>query len=284
MTRRPATALEAWTPLARAGGAALAALVCASFPLVLLATALATDPPMTPSALVESLAAAALLPAVALRLLARFGRAEASIEGADLAVRSRGLRLAVPLASLARVRPWRLPLPRPGVALELASGARLRWSLAAADPSPLLEALAAAGVAPARAALAHPSLVYARARAAAPRRVWQRPLLGIALFSLVPAGIGFYAHQHIAYGGLLGEYYLMGPLAWLRTAAVYWLHAALLLLLYAETLRALVELAALSAAWLAPARAAAVRRWLEGGGAALYYASVPALLALRFLA
>jgi apolipoprotein N-acyltransferase len=284
MARPRATDLEAWTPGARAAGAALAVLVRASFPLVAFVTLLATDPPMTPFALAESLVAAALLPALALRLLARFLRAEAALGAGELALRSRGLRVAVPLASIARVQPWRLPLPRPGVTLRLASGARLRWAPAARDPSPLVEALAAAGVPSARPSLAHPSLVYARARAGAPRRLWQHPALAVVLFSLVPAGVGVYAHQHIAYGGLFGEYYQMGAAAWLRTAGAYWLHAALLLLLYAGTLRLLVEAVSLAAAWLTPARAAALRRLTEGGAAALYYASVPALLALRFLA
>jgi len=283
-TRPRLPPVEAWSPRARALAAALVALSRASLPLVALVTLLATNPPMTPAALVESLATAALLPALAARLLARAARGEAAIEHGELVVRARGVRVAVPLASIAALEPWRAPLPRAGIRVRLASGALLRWSLAAPDPTPLVEALAAAGVEAARPALAHPALVYARARAAAPRRAWQRPAVAVALFALVPGGIGFYAHQHIAFGGVLGEWHLMGAAAWLRTAAFYWTHAALLLLLYAGTLRVAVEAACLALARLAPARAGALRRALEGGAAALYYASVPALLLLRFLA
>ena len=90
-------------------------------------------------------------------------------------------------------------------------------------------------------------------------------------------------YKRQAYGGLLGEYYLMGLAAYVRTAAVYWLHAGALLLLYRSAFHAVVEVASFAAAHFAPARAGAVRRRTEGGAAALYYASVPALLALRFL-
>ncbi len=279
----PVTRVEVYAPPARLAAGALVAVSRASLLLVLAAVAFADEPPAT-SALVEALATLSLLPALAARLLARAFRGTATVLGADLVLQRGALSAEVPLASLAAVRPWRVPLPRPGLGLRLASGRRLPWSPAAADPSPLLRALAEAGVASAAGALAHPILVYARARAAAARPFWKRPLFGVALFALLPAGIGFYAHQHIAHGGLLGEWYLLGPASYLRTAALHWLHAALLLLLYAGLWRALVAVACLAVAAFAPARAAPARRAAEGGAAALYYASVPALLAFRFLA
>jgi hypothetical protein len=156
--------------------------------------------------------------------------------------------------------------------------------VAAADPGPVLRALADAGAEPARAALEHPGFAYAAARAASPRRIWQHPAFKFALFGLLPAGVGFYAHQHIAFGGLLGEYYLLGFASWLRTALLAWLHAGLLLLLYAAAWRALAEALAFASAWVRPARAPRLREALERGAAAVYYATVPALLALRFLA
>jgi len=278
------------TGAARAAAAALVALSRGSLPLLLALAALATDPPLELPNLLDLLLTFALLPALGASAIGRALRGEALLADGELVLRRgelvlrrRALRVEVPLASVAGIEPWRVPLPRPGFGLRLRSGARLRWSLAAPDPSPLLRELAAAGVPGAQDALAHPALVYAAARAAAPRRFWQRPLVALVVFSLVPAGVGFYAHQHIAYGGLLGEYYLLGLAAYLRTAAVYWLHAGVLLLLYRSAFRVVVEAASLAAARFAPARAGAVRRRTEGGAAALYYASVPALLAIRFL-
>lgn len=278
-----ATSIEAYAPRARLGAALLVAISRLNLLVVLAAVLRASDPPVTLAMLAEALVALSLLPGLAAWLLARAHAGEATLAGADLVLRRGALRAEIPLDSVAALRPWRLALPKPGFAVELRSGARLPWSLAARDPSALLRALAEAGVAPAQAALAHPALVHARARAAAPRAFWKRPLFGCALFALLPAGVGFYAHQHIAYGGLLGEYYLLGLASWLRTAALLWLHAALLLLLYANLCRVGVEAVGLVAAVLAPARVGALRRVAEGGAAALYYASVPALLALRFL-
>jgi apolipoprotein N-acyltransferase len=278
------TRIELWPRAARAFGAALVALSRGSLLLLLAAVVLGSDPPVTLGPLVDALLAFALLPAAAARALSALFRAGLSVEGGDVVLRGRGIRLEVPLASIDAVRPWRVPLPRAGFDVHLRSGARLRGAVAAADPRPALRALAAAGVSAAGAAAAHPVLAYAAARAGSPRRPWQHPLLKFVLFGLLPGGAGFYAHQHIAYGGLLGEYHLLGPASWLRTAALTWLHAALLLVLYAAAWRALVEGAAYGAAWRRPADAPRLRRALERGAAALYYATVPALLALRFLA
>jgi hypothetical protein len=278
-----ATRIEAYVAVARAAAGALVALSRGSPPLLLALLVLAPEAAGELPQLLDLVLLFVLLPAAGAWALGRAVRGELGFEGADLVLRRRELRVEVPLASVSGVEPWRVPLPRPGFALRLRSGARLRWSLAAPDPRPLLRRLAEAGVAGAESAVAHPSSVYAAARAAAPRRFWQRPLFQLVLFALLPGGVGFYAHQHIAFGGLLGEYYLMGAGAWLRTAAVYWLHSTLLLLVYAGALRAGIEAACFAAAHSGRAQAAAVRRLTEGGAAALYYASVPALLALRFL-
>jgi apolipoprotein N-acyltransferase len=278
-----ATRIEAYRAGARAAAGALVALARGSLPLLFALLVVAPEAAGQLPLLLDLVLLFALLPAAGAWTLGRAVRGDLALEGAALVLRRRALRVEVPLASVSAVEPWRVPLPRPGFALRLRSGARLPWSLAAPDPGPLLRRLAEAGVAGAESALAHPSSVYAAARAAAPRRFWQRPLFQLVLFALLPGGVGFYAHQHIAFGGLLGEYYLMGAGAWLRSAAVYWLHSALLLLVYAGALRAGIEASCLAAAHSGPARAAALRRMAEGGAAALYYASVPALLALRFL-
>jgi hypothetical protein len=272
-----------WPRAARAIAAAALGLAGANLLVVLAAVVVQTDPPVTLRPLAEALAAGSLLPAALARLLARGFRGRAALDGSELVLERRGLRVEVPLASIARVRPWRIPLPGPGLALGLRSGAPLAWTLGLRDPALLLAALAGAGTPGAAGALASAPVVYARARAARRRRWFERPLVKLVLFALLPACVGFYAHQHIAHGGLFGEWNVFGPVAWLCTLGLLWLHAALLLLLFAAAWRAGVEALALAAAWTLPARAALVRRLAEGGAAALYYASVPALLALRFL-
>ena len=85
-------------------------------------------------------------------------------------------------------------------------------------------------------------------------------LLGrYVLFALFPAAVLFNAHQHIAYGAFLGQYYLMGPGAWLTTAAIYWATLCAYLLLYASAWRGMVEAVTL----VTPSHAGAVRRVAE---------------------
>jgi apolipoprotein N-acyltransferase len=123
------------------------------------------------------------------------------------------------------------------------------------------------------------------ARARSPwRRRWSDRLAKFPLFALGPAAVLFYTHQHIAYGGLFGEWYLLGPAAWLRTLALHWATMTIYLGLYAAVLRAVAEAAALLAARVAPPRAAGVRRAVERACQVAYFGGVPLLLALRFLA
>jgi len=93
----------------------------------------------------------------------------------------------------------------------------------------------------------------------------------------------FNAHQHIAYGGLLGEYYLLGLGSYVETFAVHWLTVTIYLVLYASVWRGVAEGGCLLAACVAPARAAGVRRAAEIGCRVAYYGGVPVLLVLRFL-
>src|SRR6185369_14533103 len=53
----------------------------------------------------------------------------------------------------------------------------------------------------------------------------------------------FYTHQHIAYGGTFGQYYLEGPGAWLTTFAEYWSNTVILLVSYASCWRGADRLA-----------------------------------------
>ncbi|MEW6270492.1 MAG: hypothetical protein AB1689_14470, partial [Thermodesulfobacteriota bacterium] len=189
---------------------------------------------------------------------------------------------AVPLASIAAVEPWRLPLPEPGFRLRLVSGARFPLGVAARDPTPILTALAEAGVTSAGGAARHPIFAWARAKAEAGRWTWRHLAVKYPLFALLPAGVLLNAHQHIAYGGTWGQWYLEGPAAWMRTVLVYWVIVTIYLVLYASAWRGVVEAASLVAALGGDAAARRARRLAELVARIAYYAGVPMLLALRF--
>jgi apolipoprotein N-acyltransferase len=281
MTPR-APSVSALSPPARLAAAALRGVSCASFPVLLVALLRATDPPITPVVLAEALFALALLPELCARLVLRAHAAELRVEDGALHVAGALRRVDLARGALSRAEAWRLPLPSAGLALRLASGARAGIGLAAPDPSALHALLAQAGAAPP--AHTDPAAAWASARAACPRRWWDRALVKVGLASLLPGAVGFSAHQHIAFGGLFGEYYLMGPAAWLESAARYWAAGALYLVVWAGCFRAAVETLTWLAARAAPARAAGMRSAAERSAALLYYLSIPALLALRFLA
>ena len=278
-----ASATVAYPPLARTAAAACAGTARLALPVLLAVVLRANDPPITLPVLLRLTFAFAILPAALAAALERRFRADVTVAAASLRVRHARLALEVPEAALAAIAPWRLPLPGPGLTLRLRSGRRLPVSIASADPAALLERLGTAGIAAATAALRHPGVAYARARAAY-RRDWRQRLGKFPLFALLPTAILFNAHQHIAYGGTFGQYYLLGPRAYFATFAGYWTTLTIYLVLYAGTWRWLAESVALADAWFAPRRAATTRRAVEVACAAVYYAGVPLLLALRFAA
>src|SRR6184192_3225404 len=252
----------------RIAGAVLFAVSRASLPAILALVALASDPPVTPPMLVRAVVVFALLPGLAARLVARAFVASLSVDDDALVIRRRDLRLEVPYRAVARLAPWAVPLPGPGLSVCMRSGRRLRQGLQIDDPTPFLLALAETG-----------GLEAARG---APRR-WHHLLGRFAGFALLPTAVLFNAHQHIAYGGLLGEYYLLGLGSYVRTFAVHWLTLTIYLVLYASVWRGLAEGVALLAACAAPANAAGARRAVEIACQVAYYGGVPLLLLLRFL-
>jgi hypothetical protein len=275
---------RAWPAPWRFAAGSLVALSRASLPALAAVVALRQAEPILLPTLLAVLAAGSLLPACAAWLLERAFEASVEVRERALHVRGRSLRLEVPCASIERVQVWRLPLPGPGVALRLRSGALLRPGLEAADLEPLLGALAeAGGVDAAREALRQPWVVYAHAKQTRARRFFEHWLFKFPGFSLLPTGILFNAHQHIAYGGTLGQWRLEGPAAWLLTFAGYWGTVCVYLVLYASVWRALAEVAALLAARAGSGRAASTRRVVELACATLYYVGIPALVAARFL-
>lgn len=233
--------------------------------------------------LVRALVVGALVPGLAARLIGRAFAVDLEVRGPDVMLRARDLQIEIPCAAIAAVVPWALPLPGPGVSLRMQSGRRFRYGLQAAAPVALVSALADLGIESARATLRHPTFVYAEAqRSNVPWR-WYHFVLKFVAFALVPTAVWFNAHQHIAYGGLLGQYYLEGLGPYLETFATMWSLVAIYLLLYASLWRGVAEGMALLAAWLAPAHAARMRRVAELACRAVYYAGVPLLVLLPFL-
>lgn len=279
----PGFSARLYSPPWRVAAALCVIVSRASLPLILALVLLASDPPIGPVVLVQLVAILALLPAVAAHVIRRSCAAQVELCGADLVARRADLLMEIPLRAIARLAPWTLPVPGPGLVLWMRSGNRLRDAIETDDPVPLLDALAAAGVEAAQPARQHPSVAYAHAVAALPAWRWYHYVWKFVVFALAPTAVLFNAHQYIAYGGTLGEYYLLGLAAYLRTFFVYWATVAIHLVLYAGVWRAVAEPAALLAARIVPARAAQARRIAERCCQVLYYAGVPALLAVRFL-
>jgi hypothetical protein len=281
-TTSPATRAHVYTPAWRVAAAVLVAVSRGSLLGMLLWLQLAPDTvPLFPLLRVVSLFWA--LPGAAASLVRWACAAEVRCREDTLLVSARDRTIEVPWASIARVVPWRVPLPGPGLSLWLRSGRRATHGIEVADPAAVLTEPAAAGAPWARDALAHPAIVWARARAAVRRERWYHRAGKFGAFPLLPTAVVFNAHQHIAFGGPLGQYYLEGPSAYARTFAIYWAYAATYLLLWAAAWRAAAEAVAGLAAAVAPSHAARVRRAVEIGCRLAYYVGVPVIVAVPFL-
>lgn len=113
------------------------------------------------------------------------------------------------------------------------------------------------------------------------RRHWAHPLAKFVLLPLLLAVPAFLLHQHIAFGGHVGEALSHGVPAYGRAFLLWWAAWAVGVLLAAAALRCLVEVAAWAAARWRPAEAAPWRRALERVGLGLLWLGLPAWLALR---
>ncbi len=279
-------------PTARAAAAGLR-IVARGGLLVMAAVVAFGDGPLQANTLaqIRSFAAVFLAPEAAAALLLRAFAAQASIEAGRLVFARGRRRIELALHDIAAVEPWRVPLPTFGAALRLRTGTRWRYGLAGvhggAMTTTLATALAAAhGPAPAAAAPAPTAAArgldtYAQALPALAGSRWQRPWAKFGLLPLVLALPAFRLHQHIAYGGTLGEYLSYGLAAYLKAFALWWAAWAIGVVLCAAVLRAAIEAGALLAAALHPARATAIRRGLERLGLATLYIGLPAWLLLR---
>lgn len=229
-------------------------------------------------------AAAVLLPSVAAWAIERRFAARASVEGGLLVLDQRRQRIELPLASIAALRPWRLPLPRSGVDVRLAAGPLWTRGLALTRPEALRRMLAATGVPIAwegRFAAGRADLIQARDDAH--RRRLDHPLVKFALFPLLLALVAFRLHQIIAFGGAFGEYYSYGLAAYLTGLLIWWASWSIGLMLFAAVLRVAIETVVILAMALRYAHAAALRDALEWLGRLAFYLGVPAWLAWRLL-
>jgi hypothetical protein len=283
VVRTTELSVHAYPLAARVAAALLVAASAASLPAIGLLVWLSADPPILPPVLFRLFAVLTIAPAAGAALIDRLCRAEAKMDD-GLVLERPGLHVTVPASAIARIVPWILPLPGPGLSFRLRSGRRLAWSIAAADPLPLLAGLAERGVEAAHAAAAHPAVAYAHARATLMRRRWYHLAAKYPVFALAPAAVLFTTHQWIAYGGSLGQYYLEGLGPYLRTFIVHWVTVVIYLACYASVWRDLAEASCLALTWVAPQQASHVRRVAEAGCRLAYFAGVPAFLASRYLA
>jgi len=266
------------SPMWRLVTAALAATALLTLPTYVLALALLE--PVPPIVMERSFVLGTALPALVAWGIARAFRGDVSARNATLRIARADVALDVRASAIAAVRPWWLPLPTPGLRLVLAAAECVPFRLADRTLAAALDALDAAGV-DTSAARRHPTAVWA-----ATRRPWSpgELLLKFGVLTVLPASVLFYTHQHIAYGGTFGQYYLEGPRAYWTTFAHYWATTAILLVSYASFWRAGAEVVVWLVAAIAPPTAGFVRRMAEAICAIAYYAGVPLLLALRYLA
>jgi len=224
-----------------------------------------------------------LLPEAAAWCVLRAFTAHAGIAGGALVFTRGARRLALPLADIAAVEPWSLPVPGPGAALRLRSGERWRHGIALAHPDGLARALSIASGTPIATVTPLHAGRYAQASAALARGRLAHPLVKFGLFPLLLAIPAFRLHQHIAYGGSFGEYATFGLKAYLTTFALWWAAWAIAVVLCAAAVRALIEAGTLAGVVVAPARAVAARRELERLGLVALYLGLPAWLLLRIV-
>jgi apolipoprotein N-acyltransferase len=268
---------------ARIAAALLVATSAASLPAIGLLVLVSADPPILPPVLFSLFAGLTIMPAAGAWVIGRLCRAQAKVDD-GLVIERPGLQVTLPSSAVARVVPWTVPLPGPGLSFHLSSGRRLSWSIAAPDPLPLLDQLAErGGVEAARAAAAHPAVAYASARAMLMRRSWYHLAAKFPLFALGPTAVFFTTHQWITYGGPLGQYYLEGLGHYLQTFAAYWATVTIYLGCYASAWRGLAEVCCLALTWANPHHAVRTRRVAETACRVAYFAGVPAFVASRYL-
>ena len=282
--------VHAWSQLPR--GLALAARLVAMGGLLFLSGWLVLDlvtgqqtlmpGPLIPRPLVWGLGLGVAAPLAVAAALRWSTRATVEVEDTRLVLtRRNGARMELPLDAVESVRPWKLPLPGPGLSLRMKSGRAFAYGLETEDAVPLLAALGRQG--PLGAAHAHPLVRYAQARHALWRRRWYHFVGKLVVFPMVPTGIIFQLNQRITFGSPFGEYQYFGLAAYLRSFGRDYAQVFLHFLLLACSLRVLVEAVSFAAAWLTPSWVRGVRRGAEWLCRLAYYVGLMGVLAARLL-
>lgn len=189
-------------------------------------------------------------------------------------------RLALPVADIRAVQPWRWPVPAEGAWLLLSNGPRWPRGLSGVDAQALQQAL---GLAEGPAQPAGWLDRWGQARRATSRSRFDRPWLKFGVLPFVLAVPAFRLHQHIAFGGSLGEWQTFGAAAFLKGFGLWWAGWAIGVLLAAAALRAAVEAATMVAAGRSAESATSVRAVAQRMALALLYLGLPAWLAWRAL-
>jgi len=300
MAARLPTRVAVLTPSVRWTAGALRAFAYGSL-LWLAATVAAGEGALASNTLaqIRAFVALVLAPEAAARGLLWASRATLSLQSGLLVLTRGTRRIELALREVVAVRAWRVPSPDPGVSLQLASGVTWDHELAQVDAVALQAALAAAQTAPssepaqsaqaghAGAAMQPTSPPWAARYAQAilaPRgnRFLQHALTKFAGLSFLLAIPAFRLHQHIAFGGGLGEYQLFGLAAYAKGFALWWAAWGIGVVLVAAVLRTAIELGTLAVVLWRPSRVLEIRQALERTGLAALYVGIPAWFALRF--
>ncbi|MFN9792154.1 MAG: apolipoprotein N-acyltransferase [Pseudomonadota bacterium] len=272
------------TPPVRALTGALRVLAAGGLVLLLLRMVLRDGLQVNSLLQLQLFAGVVVAPMLAAAAIRHATRASARTEAGALVLERPGLRIEVPLDRIAGLHAWRLPLPGPGLHLELVSGRRLAQGIALADLRQLARLIEAGGATATWADGASARRADAAAdRAAAQRTRLDHPLSRFLFFPLLPGLVAFRLHQHIAFGGTFGEWQTYGPGAWSSALAIWWAAWSLGLMLFAGALRLVIEPLAAIAARLAPTRATGSRLALEALGRFAFYVGAPFMLAWRLL-
>jgi apolipoprotein N-acyltransferase len=222
------------------------------------------------------------LPWLAALAIRRAGRGALVIEAEQLVVDLGRTRFEIPIAKVRGLRGAALPWPEHTIALVLASGKPFERSIAADDPRALLEALRRAAP-DARVQVPEAPLTFAaelRARTGRPRRL--APIKWGAL-PLVLAVIAFRLQQILMFGGPFGQYRQAGLGPYLIGFFDICVSVFGDLILYATTVRFVLEIGAFAATWIAPRAARKVRLGAEALAFIAFFVVIPAFLASRLL-
>ena len=217
--------------------------------------------------------------AAALGVLFLFS-AKASLSNGSLVLTRGARRLEIAVTDIGALQSWALPLPAPGLWLQLACGQRWRYGLALADRNGLAVAIAAAGGPPVqkRTRARAPMQAYVQAGLAIHRSRLDHPFAKYVLLPLALAIPAFHLQQHIAYGGAFGEYYSFGLKAYLSAFMLWWAAWSIGVVLTEAILRAGIEVGTLLAALLRPGRAIVIRQGLQRVGHAALFLGLPGWL------